>query len=46
MNDLRIGNAIAVIIDLKVKASSSVVMTKALVKNIRLVKGDHDIDRK
>ena len=40
------GDTVAVIKDLKVKGSSSVVKVGTKVKNIRLVDGDHDIDCK
>lgn len=40
------GDTVAVIKDLKVKGSSSVVKMGTKVKNIRLVDGDHDIDCK
>jgi protein PhnA len=45
-NQLRDGDAITVIKDLKVKGSSLVVKMGTKVKNIRLVEGDHDIDCK
>ena len=45
-NQLADGDTIAVIKDLKVKGSSSVVKVGTKVKNIRLVDGDHDIDCK
>jgi len=45
-NELRDGDAITVIKDLKVKGSSLVVKMGTKVKNIRLVDGDHDIDCK
>ena len=45
-NELRDGDAITVIKDLKVKGSSLVVKMGTKVKNIRLVEGDHDIDCK
>jgi len=45
-NELRDGDAITVIKDLKVKGSSLVVKVGAKAKNIRLVDGDHDIDCK
>ncbi len=45
-NILSDGDTIAVIKDLKVKGSSSVVKVGTKVKNIRLVDGDHDIDCK
>ena len=40
------GDTVAVIKDLKVKGTSSVVKVGTKVKNIRLVDGDHDIDCK
>ncbi len=43
-NELKDGDTITVIKDLKVKGSSSVVKVGTRVKNIRLVEGDHDID--
>lgn len=43
-NELRDGDSITVIKDLKVKGSSLVVKVGAKAKNIRLVDGDHDID--
>ena len=45
-NVLQDGDTVAVIKDLKVKGSSSVVKVGTKVKNIRLVDGDHDIDCK
>lgn len=45
-NVLEDGDTVAVIKDLKVKGSSSVVKVGTKVKNIRLVDGDHDIDCK
>lgn len=45
-NELRDGDAVTVIKDLKVKGSSLVVKMGTKVKNIRLVDGDHDIDCK
>lgn len=44
--ELKDGDSITVIKDLKVKGSSSVVKVGTKVKNIRLVEGDHDIDCK
>lgn len=44
--ELRDGDTVTVIKDLKVKGSSSVVKVGTKVKNIRLVGGDHDIDCK
>jgi protein PhnA len=43
-NELKDGDAVTVIKDLKVKGSSSVVKVGTKVRNIRLVEGDHDID--
>lgn len=40
------GDTVAIIKDLKIKGSSSVVKVGTKVKNIRLVAGDHDIDCK
>lgn len=45
-NELRDGDSVTVIKDLKVKGSSLVVKMGTKVKNIRLVEGDHDIDCK
>lgn len=45
-NELRGGDTVTVIKDLKVKGSSLVVKMGTKVKNIRLVEGDHDIDCK
>lgn len=45
-NILSDGDTIAVIKDLKVKGSSSVIKIGTKVKNIRLVDADHDIDCK
>ncbi|MCU7807311.1 MAG: alkylphosphonate utilization protein [Candidatus Thiodiazotropha sp. (ex Semelilucina semeliformis)] len=45
-NQLADGDTVAVIKDLKVKGSSSVVKVGTKVKNIRLVDGDHNIDCK
>lgn len=45
-NELRDGDTVTVIKDLKVKGSSLVVKVGTKVKNIRLVEGDHDIDCK
>jgi protein PhnA len=42
--ELRDGDSVTVIKDLKVKGSSSVVKVGTKVKNIRLSDGDHDID--
>lgn len=44
--ELKNGDTVTVIKDLKVKGSSSVVKVGTKVKNIRLVDGDHDIDCK
>jgi protein PhnA len=43
-NELRDGDTVTVIKDLKIKGSSSVVKVGTKVRNIRLVDGDHDID--
>lgn len=43
-NELKDGDSVAVIKDLKIKGSSAVVKVGTRVKNIRLVDGDHDID--
>jgi protein PhnA len=45
-NELRDGDTVIVVKDLKVKGSSLVVKQGTKVKNIRLVDGDHDIDCK
>jgi len=45
-NNLKDGDVITVIKDLKIKGSSSVVKVGTKVKNIRLVEGDHNIDCK
>jgi protein PhnA len=45
-NELKDGDSVTVIKDLKVKGSSLVVKMGTKVKNIRLVEGDHDIDCK
>jgi len=45
-NELRDGDTVLVIKDLKVKGSSSVVKVGTKVKGIRLVEGDHNIDCK
>lgn len=45
-NELRDGDSVTVVKDLKVKGSSSVVKVGTKVRNIRLVDGDHDIDCK
>ncbi|MCB9991709.1 MAG: alkylphosphonate utilization protein [Rhodospirillales bacterium] len=44
--ELKDGDTVTVIKDLKVKGSSSVVKVGTKVKNIRLVDADHDIDCK
>ncbi len=43
-NELKDGDSVTVIKDLKVKGSSAVLKAGTKVKNIRLVEGDHDID--
>ena len=43
-NELKDGDTVTVIKDLKVKGSSTVVKVGTKVRNIRLVDGDHDID--
>jgi len=45
-NEIKDGDTVTVIKDLKVKGSSLVVKVGTKVKNIRLVDGDHDIDCK
>jgi len=45
-NELKDGDAVTVIKDLKVKGTSLVVKVGTKVKGIRLVEGDHDIDCK
>jgi len=45
-NELKDGDTITVIKDLKVKGSSRTVKVGTKVKNIRLVEGDHNIDCK
>jgi protein PhnA len=45
-NELKDGDSVTVIKDLKVKGLSSVVKVGTKVKNIRLIEGDHDIDCK
>lgn len=45
-NELRDGDSVTVIKDLKIKGSSSVVKVGTKVRNIRLTDGDHDIDCK
>ncbi|MFZ4856211.1 MAG: zinc ribbon domain-containing protein YjdM [Desulfuromonadaceae bacterium] len=44
--ELKDGDSLTVIKDLKVKGSSLVVKVGTRVKNIRIVSGDHDIDCK
>jgi protein PhnA len=44
--ELKDGDTITVIKDLKVKGSSSMVKVGTKIKNIRIVDGDHDIDCK
>jgi protein PhnA len=43
-NELKDGDTVTVIKDLKVKGSSNTVKVGTKVRNIRLVEGDHDID--
>jgi protein PhnA len=45
-NELKDGDSVTLIKDLKIKGSSSVVKVGTKVKNIRLIDGDHDIDCK
>lgn len=45
-NVLKDGDSVTVIKDLKVKGSSLVVKVGTKVRNIRLVEGDHNVDRK
>ena len=45
-NQLKDGDTVTVIKNLKVKGSSLVVKVGTKVKNIRLIDGDHDIDCK
>lgn len=45
-NELKDGDAVQVIKDLKVKGASSSVKVGTKVKNIRLIDGDHDISCK
>ena len=45
-NELKDGDTITVIKDLKIKGSSQVVKVGTKVKNIRIVNGDHNIDCK
>lgn len=44
--ELKEGDSVTVIKDLKIKGSSSIVKVGTKVKNIRLVHGNHDIDCK
>ncbi len=44
--ELKNGDTITVLRDLKVKGSSLVIKVGTKVKNIRLIEGDHDIDCK
>jgi protein PhnA len=43
-NELKDGDSVTVIKDLKVKGSSTVLKVGTRVRNIRLAEGDHDID--
>lgn len=45
-NELKNGDSVTVIKDLKVRGASSTLKAGTKVKNIRLVEGDHDIDCK
>jgi protein PhnA len=45
-NELKDGDTVTVIKDLKVKGASSVIKVGTKVRNIRIVEGDHDIDCK
>ena len=45
-NELKDGDTVTLIKDLKLKGSSGVIKVGTKVKNIRLVEGDHDIDCK
>jgi protein PhnA len=45
-NELKAGDSITVIKDLKIKGSSAVVKVGVKIKIIRIVDGDHDIDCK
>jgi len=45
-NELKDGDSLTVIKDLKIKGTSLVVKVGTKVKNIRIVPGDHDIDCK
>ncbi|WP_101773329.1 zinc ribbon domain-containing protein YjdM [Peptostreptococcus faecalis] len=43
-NELKDGDSVTVIKDLKVKGSSDVIKRGTIVKNIKLKEGDHDVD--
>lgn len=43
-NELKDGDTVTLVKDLKLKGSSTVVKVGTKVKNIKLVEGDHDID--
>jgi protein PhnA len=45
-NELKNGDSVTVIKDLKVRGASSTLKAGTKVKNIRLIEGDHDIDCK
>jgi len=45
-NELKDGDSVLVIKDLKVRGASSALKAGTKVKNIRLIEGDHDIDCK
>jgi protein PhnA len=45
-NELKDGDSLTVIKDLKIKGSSLIVKVGTKVKNIRIVSGDHDIECK
>ena len=45
-NELKDGDSVTLIKDLKVKGASSVLKVGTKVKTIRLIEGDHDIDCK
>lgn len=45
-NELRDGDSVTVIKDLKVRGSSIVVKQGTMIKNIRIVEGDHNLDCK
>ena len=45
-NELKAGDAITVIKDLKIKGSSATVKVGTKIRIIRIVDGDHDIDCK